>query len=80
MLQVLCQILQTDNLADVQAWLVSTNDTGNKIKMNTVEYRLSGMNLHYRKVTIRVHTLTFIRFAIMTKIMFFKILIVKYLY
>jgi hypothetical protein len=28
MLQVLCQILQTDNLADVQSWLVSTNDSG----------------------------------------------------
>lgn len=28
MLQVLCQILQTDNLADVQSWLVSTSDQG----------------------------------------------------
>ena len=32
MLQVLCQILQTDNLADVQAWLVSTGDNG-KLKL-----------------------------------------------
>jgi hypothetical protein len=28
MLQVLCQILQTDSLVDVQAWLVSASDQG----------------------------------------------------
>jgi hypothetical protein len=29
MIQVLCQILQTDSLVDVQAWLVSASDQGN---------------------------------------------------
>ena len=28
MLQVLCQILQTDSLVDVQSWLVSSNPQG----------------------------------------------------
>lgn len=28
MLQVLCQILQTENLSDVQSWLVAASDNG----------------------------------------------------
>lgn len=28
MLQVLCQVLKTDNINDVQAWLVASNPTG----------------------------------------------------
>jgi hypothetical protein len=35
MLQVLCQILQTENLSDVQSWLVSASD-GGKLAKNSV--------------------------------------------
>ncbi len=31
MLQVLCQILQTDSLVDVQSWLVSSSGQGKNI-------------------------------------------------
>ena len=34
MLQVLCQILQTDSLTDVQSWLVSTSEQGNYFNLN----------------------------------------------
>lgn len=34
MLQVLCQILQTESLVDVQSWLVSASDSGILFLMN----------------------------------------------
>lgn len=43
MLQVLCQILQTDNLADVQAWLVSTNDTEKERVKQLIDHAMKGL-------------------------------------
>ena len=40
MLQVLCQILQTDNLQDVQTWLVSTSETGKKLNTYIIDSKL----------------------------------------
>jgi hypothetical protein len=43
MLQVLCQILQTDNLADVQAWLVSASDSDKERVKSLIDSAMGGL-------------------------------------
>ena len=43
MLQVLCQILQTDNLVDVQAWLVSANETEKEKIKQLIDHAMRGL-------------------------------------
>lgn len=43
MLQVLCQILQTDNLTDVQSWLVSTNDSEKERVKQLIDQAMRGL-------------------------------------
>jgi hypothetical protein len=43
MLQVLCQVLQTDNLVDVQAWLVSANDSEKEKIKQLIDRAMSGL-------------------------------------
>ncbi len=43
MLQVLCQILQTDNLADVQAWLVSASDSDKERVKTLINNAMGGL-------------------------------------
>ena len=43
MLQVLCQILQTDNLVDVQAWLVSANDSEKEKIKKLIDHAMTGL-------------------------------------
>lgn len=43
MLQVLCQVLQTDNLVDVQAWLVSANDNEKEKIKQLIDRAMSGL-------------------------------------
>ena len=43
MLQVLCQILQTDNLTDVQSWLVSTSDSEKERVKQLIDQAMRGL-------------------------------------
>ncbi|CAF1055374.1 unnamed protein product [Brachionus calyciflorus] len=43
MLQVLCQILQTDSLVDVQSWLVSANDTEKEKIKQLIDQAMKGL-------------------------------------
>jgi hypothetical protein len=43
MLKVLCQILQTDNLVDVQAWLVSANETEKEKIKQLIDHAMRGL-------------------------------------
>lgn len=43
MLQVLCQILQTDNLIDVQSWLVSANEPDKERVKHLIDQAMKGL-------------------------------------
>ena len=43
MLQVLCQILQTDNLADVQSWLVSASASEKEKIKQLIDQAMKGL-------------------------------------
>ena len=43
MLQVLCQILQTDKLVDVQSWLVSANEQDKEKVKQLIDQAMKGL-------------------------------------
>jgi hypothetical protein len=43
MLQVLCQILQTDKLVDVQSWLVSASDSDKEKVKALIDMAMKGL-------------------------------------
>jgi hypothetical protein len=43
MIQVLCQILQTDNLVDVQSWLVSASDADKEKVKTLIDHAMKGL-------------------------------------
>jgi hypothetical protein len=48
MLQVLCQILQTDSLIDVQSWLVSSNGQEKDTVRNLIDQAMKGLESNGR--------------------------------
>lgn len=52
MLQVLCQILQTESLVDVQSWLVSTSDTEKERVKQLINQAMKGLEESGRINTI----------------------------
>lgn len=52
MLQVLCQILQTESLVDVQSWLVSTNDAEKERVKQLINQAMKGLEESGRINTI----------------------------